>query len=63
MKKEITRIITVQITDIGVVDDEFDDAESRAWVKENAGKIYKEFLDVDDVVVTDVQDFIKDIEE
>lgn len=61
--KEITRIITVQITDIAKVDDEFNDAESRDWVRENAGGIYKQILDVDDAVVTDVQDFIRDIEE
>lgn len=61
--KEITRIITVQITDIAKVDDDFNDGESRDWVRENAGEAYKQILDVDDVVVTDVQDFIKDIEE
>ena len=60
--QEITRIITVQITDIAQVENDFDSAETRENVKKNAGGIIKNLLGCDDAVVVDVQDFIRDIE-
>ena len=60
--REITRIITVQITDIAKVDDDFDSAETKENVKKNAGEIIKNLLGCDDAVVVDVQDFILEIE-
>lgn len=59
--KEITRIITVQITDIAQVDNDSDSAETKENVRKNAGGIIKNLLGVDDAVVVDVQDFIRDI--
>lgn len=61
--KEITRIITVQLTDIAKVDDDFNSEETKENVKKNAGGIVKNLLGVDDAVIVDVQDFIQDIAE
>jgi len=61
--REITRIITVQLTDIAKVDDDFDSAETKENVKKNAGGIIKNLLGVDDAVIVEVQDFIRDIAE
>lgn len=60
--KEITRIITVQITDIAKVEDNFDFKKSKERTRKNVADAIKEDYEVDDVVVLDVQDFIRDIE-
>lgn len=60
--KEITRIITVQITDIAEVEDDFDFKESKERTRKITADAIKEDYEVDDVVVLDVQDFIRDIE-
>lgn len=61
--REITRIITVQISDIAQVDDDFDIEESREKTFKTSGQIIKNLIGVDDAVVVDVQDFIRDITE
>ena len=60
--REITRIITVQITDIAKIDDDFDFEENRERVRKCAGGVIKELIGVDDAVVVDIQDFVRDIE-
>ena len=60
--REITRIITVQITDIAKIDDDFDIAENRERVKKTCGGVIKELIGVDDAVIVDIQDFVRDIE-
>ena len=59
--KEVTRIFTVRITKIGVVDD-----HSEMIPKEEASEILKNVIKTrfvfDDVVVDNVQDFIMDKE-
>ena len=61
--KEITRITTVQITEIEKVEDDFDFVGSKELAYELMGDIIKNSLDYDDAVVVDVQDFIREIEE
>lgn len=51
---EITRIITVKITAIGRKEDFVSEEET----KKRALVAIKELFDCDDVVVTDVQDFV-----
>ena len=60
--QELTRIITLEITTIGNADE--------ACTKEEAAKGLRETLKngipvtaIDDVVVTNVQDFVRDVEE
>lgn len=60
--KEITRITTVQITEIAKVEDDFDFVGSKELTQELMGDIIKNSLDSDDAVVVQVQDFIRDIE-
>lgn len=60
--KEITRITTVQITEIEKVEDDFDFVGSKELTQELMGGIIKNSLDCDDAVVVQVQDFIRDIE-
>ena len=60
--REITRIITVQITDIAKIEDDFDFEENRERVRNTCGRAIKELLDVDDAVIVDIQDFVRDIE-
>ena len=60
--KEITRIITVQITDIAKVNSE-KDVHSKEEEAKAVAEMIKEELGVDDVVITNVQDFIRDVEE
>ena len=60
--KEITRIITVQITDVAQIDDDFDFEENRERVRKTAGGVIKGLIGVDDAVVVDIQDFVRDIE-
>lgn len=59
--KEITRINTVQITDIAKVEDDFDFVESKERTEKTAGGVIKSLLGCDDAVVVQVQDFIRDI--
>lgn len=61
--KEITRITTVQITEIAKVEDDFDFMGSKELTYELMGGIIKNSLDCDDAVVVNVQDFIRDINE
>lgn len=61
--KEITRIITVQITDIAKVEDDFDFEESKEKTFKTSGQIIKNLLGGDDAVVVKVQDFIRDVAE
>jgi hypothetical protein len=60
--REITRIITVQITDIAMIGNDFDFEENRERVKKTCGGVIKELIGVDDVVIVDIQDFVRDIE-
>lgn len=60
--REITRIITVQITDIAMIGNNFDFEENRERVKKTCGGVIKELIGVDDVVIVDIQDFVRDIE-
>lgn len=62
MKKELTRIITVQITGIAK-GWEAENAASPEKEKEALIKSLRKHYDVDDVVITNVQDFIRDVEE
>lgn len=61
--KEITRITTVQITSIDVAEDVSNIEESKERTRKGAADAIKTFLPVDDVVVLNVQDFIRDIAE
>lgn len=60
--KEITRIITARITHIEKVADE-NELVSADRVKSEYGEIAKHLLNADDVVVDNVQDFVRDIVE
>ena len=61
--KELTRIITVQFTTI----DKFEDYDTEILTKDEHAKYVKDDMErlfkVDDVVVTNVQDFIRDCDE
>lgn len=61
--KEVTRITTLQITDISTGEDISGIGESREGAKKYVPDIIKRVFDVDDVVVLNVQDFIRDIAE
>ena len=59
--KEITRIVTARMTSIVQVDD-----ESEIMTKERCAERFKENMEqegLDNVVVDDVQDFVRDIPE
>lgn len=60
--KEITRIATVRLTAIIKTDDNMTDIVSKEAVKERLTKVLSSIPGMDNVVVDDVQDFIRDIE-
>lgn len=60
--KEVTMITTAQITDVVAVDDDFDIAKCKESALHTGGDVMKEMLGSDDVVLTDVQLFVRDIE-
>lgn len=63
--KENTRITTVQITEVERMDDAtlnfLTAEETKEHYKHYLAASLKEMLGVDNVVVTDVQDFIRDV--
>ena len=65
--KENTRITTIQITEVERISDKMTDYiasdEAKAIYKNNMELSLKKMLGVDDVKVTNVQDFIQDVEE
>ena len=64
--KEITRITTVEITEVGVMPEEVadycTDEKAKESYKSRLKDELKKMLGADDVNVTNVQDFIKDLE-
>ncbi len=60
--KEITRIATVRLTAIIKTDDNMTDIVSKEAVKERLTKVLSSIPGMDNVVVDDVQDFIRDVE-
>lgn len=65
MKKEITKITTIQLTHIGVVLEE--EVEQEIGLPDDCIKaieeMFKDDMDADDVKVVQVQNFVRDIEE
>lgn len=58
--KELTRIITVEITEIKKTDDDMSDVITKEEAAKGTIDMLKSNFDCDDVVVTNVQDFILD---
>ena len=63
MKTEVTRITTVQFTSIETGEDISGIGETREMAKKSVPDALKKVFDVDDVVVLNVQDFVRDIAE
>lgn len=61
--KEVTRITTVQITAIETGEDISCIEETRERARKFVPDAIKDMFDVDDVVVLNVQDFVRDIAE
>jgi hypothetical protein len=61
--KEITRVITVELTEITTSDDELSDVMSKGDCAALLAHHVKNIFNVDDVNVTKVQDFVQDIKE
>lgn len=60
--KEVTRIMTIEFTTIGTVEDESQIIPKDDHV-ERIKTVMHELFDLDGVVVTKVQDFIRDCDE
>lgn len=65
MKREITRIMTIEITDICTVEESDLDAalSSKDTLAGVVKKELREFLHVDDATLVSVQDFVRDVKE
>lgn len=61
--KEVTRITTIQITAIETGEDISCIEETRKMARKSVPDAIKDMFDVDDVVVLNVQDFVRDIAE
>lgn len=61
--KEITRITTVQITTIETGEDISGIGKTREMARKSVPDAIKNTFDVDDVVVLNVQDFVRDVAE
>lgn len=59
--KEITRIVTMEVTQIVQVEDETE-VMSREEAKQYIETSMKNYAGYDDVLVTNVQDFVRDLE-
>lgn len=59
--KEITRIITIELTEIARINDE-DEIYTRDEVMREAPTHIKKALGVDDINIVKVQDFIREVE-
>ena len=59
-KVELTRVLTLEITFIEM-EENLEPFTSKEKSAEKAKNLIKNYLDADDVLVTNVQDFVRDI--